>query len=253
MMTETLIEQLRSLHLHGMASALERQLADECSEAMTFIERAGLMIQHEITERASRTMQKRLRWAQLPQNDACLEDLARHGPKGLDPVTFATVRDLTWVKKHLNVLITGPCGVGKSFLASAIAHAACRADFRVRAYRMPRLAEDLARAHALQRRSTLLKQLARTDVLLLDDFGLASLADQHKRDLLEILDDRYDKRSTIITSQLPIEDWHAYLGDPTLADAILDRLVHNAYRLTLKGESMRKRRALEPEVRQAAA
>ena len=253
MMTETLIQQLKELHLYGMSAALERQLTDELSEAMTFTERLGLMIQQEMAERSTHRLQKRLRWARLPQNNACLEDLARHSPKGLDPVTFATVRDLTWVKKHLNILITGPCGVGKSFLASALAHAACRSDYRVRAYRLPRLAEELTRAAALQRRSTLLKQLAKTDVLLLDDFGLASLSDQHKRDLLEILDDRYDKRSTIITSQLPIEDWHAYLGDPTLADAILDRLVHNAYRLTLKGESMRKQKTVEHDPRLRAA
>jgi len=252
MMTETLIEQLRALHLHGMAAALESQHADAGSDAMTFTERLGLMIQHEIAERDNHRMQRRLRWARLPQNDACLESLASGAPLGLDPVTFAAVRDLTWIKKHLNVLIIGPCGVGKSFLASALAHAACRADYRVRAYRMPRLAEELTRMHALQRRSTLLKQLAKTDVLLLDDFGLASLSDQHKRDLLEILDDRYDKRSTIVTSQLPIEEWHAYLGDPTLADAILDRIVHNAYRLTLKGESMRKRRAVDHDNRPVA-
>jgi len=198
MMTETLIERLRALHLQGMAAALESQLADERSEAMTFTERVGLMIQHEIAEQSTRRLQKRLRWARLPQGDACLETLSSSAPKGLDPVTFATVRDLAWIKKNLNVLITGPCGVGKSYLASALAQAACRTDYRVRAYRMPRLVEDLTRAHALQRRSTLLKQLAKTDVLLLDDFGLTSLSDQHKRDLLEILDDRYDKRSTII-------------------------------------------------------
>jgi DNA replication protein DnaC len=252
MMTETLIEQFKELRLHGMAAALERQGTDELTEAMTFAERVGLMIQNELAERASHRLQKRLRWARLPLHNACLEDLSRQAPRGLDPVTFATVRDLTWIKKHLNVLITGPCGVGKSYLTSALAHAACRSDYLVRGYRLPRLAEEFTRAHALQRRSTLLKQLARTDVLLLDDFGLATLSDQHKRDLLEILDDRYDQRSTIITSQLPVEDWHAYLGDPTLADAILDRLVHNAYRLTLKGDSMRKRRAVDLEARPAA-
>src|SRR5262245_30083212 len=139
MMTETLIEQLRELRLTGMAAALQSQLADDSSEALTFVERIGLMIQHEVAERDAHRMQKRLRWARLPQNDACLESLAHFTPRGLDPVTFAAVRDLTWIKKHLNILVTGPCGVGKSYLASALAHAACRADYRVRAFRMPRL------------------------------------------------------------------------------------------------------------------
>jgi DNA replication protein DnaC len=138
------------------------------------------------------------------------------------------------------VLVTGPCGVGKSFIASALCHAACRADLSVRSYRLPRLIDELAKYHAQANRSAFLKQLAKADLLYIDDFGLAPLSDQSKRDLLEILDDRYDKKSTIITSQLPIEHWHAYVDQPTLADAILDRLVHNSYRLNLKGDSMRK-------------
>jgi DNA replication protein DnaC len=139
------------------------------------------------------------------------------------------------------VLITGPCGVGKSFIASALAHAACRADCSVRSFRLPRLIEELARHHAQANRSAFLKQLAKVDLLYIDDFGLAPLADQSKRDLLEILEDRYDKKSTLITSQLPVDQWHdAYIDEPTLADAILDRLVHNSHRVTLKGGSMRK-------------
>ena len=138
------------------------------------------------------------------------------------------------------MLITGPCGVGKSFIASALAHAACRADCSVRSFRLPRLIEELARHHAQANRSAFLKQLAKVDLLYIDDFGLAPLADQSKRDLLEILEDRYDKNSTLLTSQLPVDQWHAYIDEPTLADAILDRLVHNSHRVTLKGGSMRK-------------
>jgi len=247
MLTEPLIQQLNLLRLHGMRAALEAQLADPAIGALRFEERFALLIQHEQAERANCRLAQRLRWARLPQGSACVEDLTSRHPRGVDPVTLAAVRDLSWIKRHLNVLITGPCGVGKSYFASALAHAACRADFSARCFRLPRLAEELARAHALQRRSSLLRQLAKIDVLLIDDFGLAVLTDQLRRDLLEILDDRYDKKSTIITSQLPVEEWHAWIADPTLADAILDRLVHNAYRLALRGESMRKQKSLPGE------
>jgi DNA replication protein DnaC len=139
------------------------------------------------------------------------------------------------------VLITGPTGVGKSYIASALAHQACRQDRSVRYFRMPRLTEDLLRAGAQQKKSAFFKHLAKADLLVLDDFGLAPMSDEIKRDLLEIVDDRFDKKSTLITSQLPIDAWHRHLDDPTLADAILDRLVHNAYKIELKGESMRKK------------
>jgi DNA replication protein DnaC len=171
-----------------------------------------------------------------------LEDLDTRTPRGIDPRQLAQVRDLAWIDEHLNVLITGPCGVGKSFIACALAHAACRADHSVRCFRLPRLADELARYRALNNRSSFLKQLAKADLLVLDDFGLAPMSEDVKRDLLEILDDRYDRRSTLITSQLPVDQWHAYLADPTLADAILDRLVHNSYRLALTGASMRKQK-----------
>lgn len=174
-----------------------------------------------------------------------MEDLDTQTLRGLSPSALAQVRDLGWVAQHLNVLITGPTGVGKSFLACALAHAACRIDVTVRFFRLPRLVDELTRHHALQNRSGMLKQLAKAELLVLDDFGLTPMSEQTKRDLLEILDDRYDRRSTIVTSQLPVDQWHTYLNDPTLADAILDRIVHNAYRLTLKGESMRKQKTVE--------
>lgn len=243
MLTEPLVRQLTELRLHGMAQALERQIASPDRTQMSFEDRLGLMIQHEITERASFRLAQRLRWAKLPLS-ACLEDLDTRTPRGLDPAELRRLTDLGWIREHLNVLLTGPTGVGKSFVACALAHAACRADFSVRCFRLPRLIEELARYGAMQRRSALYRQLAKADLLVIDDFGLAPLADQTVRDLLEIFDDRYDRRSTLITSQLPVDQWHAYLGDRTAADAILDRLVHNGYRLVLKGDSMRKQRAI---------
>ena len=170
MLTQPLIQQLQQLRLRGMADALEQQVSNSQRTALSFEERLGIMIQHEITERASARLTQRLRWARLPQG-AVLEDLNTAAMRGLDPAALAQVRDLAWIGEHLNVLITGPTGVGKSFLACALAHAACRADYAVRFFRLPRLVDELTRLHALHNRSSFLKQLAKVDLLLIDDFG----------------------------------------------------------------------------------
>ena len=253
MLIEPLFQQLNALRLTGMAAGLEQQLAAGDASSLSFEERFGLLIQHEVAARSSYRLTQRLRWAKLPIA-ACLEDLDTRAPRGITPAELAQVTDLAWVTQHLNVLITGPTGVGKSFLAAALAHAACRADFSVRCFRLPRLVDELARHTALHKRSAFFRQLAKADLLVLDDFGLAPLADITVRDLLEIIDDRYDRRATLITSQLPLDQWHAYLGDRTVADAILDRLVHNAYKLALAGDSMRKRpQTTTPRPRSRAA
>jgi DNA replication protein DnaC len=244
MLHQPLFDQLNALRLRGMAAALEHQLATPDVGALSFEDRLALLLQHEVQDRNTQRLAQRLRWAKLPQS-ACLEDLDTRTPRGLQKMALAQVTDLGWVREHLNLLICGPTGVGKSWIACAVGHAACRADHSVRFYRMPRLIDELARASAMNNRSSFFRGLAKVELLVLDDFGLAPLTESTRRDLLEILDDRYDKQSTLITSQLPVEQWHAYLGDPTLADAILDRLLHNSHRLNLSGDSMRKKRGVK--------
>ena len=244
MLTEPIVQQLQALRLRGMAHALELQKHQPDLAHLSFEDRLGLLLAHETAERQSQRLHQRLRWARLPQ-PASLEDIDTRTPRGIERGTFARISSLSWLDEHLNTLIIGATGMGKSYLACAIAHQACRNDLRVRYFRIARLADELARVTALQRKSAFLRQIAAVDLLVLDDFGLGALADTTQRDLLEILDDRYDKKSTLVTSQLPVDQWHATFADPTIADAVLDRLVHNAYRLVLKGESMRKKKQIK--------
>lgn len=235
------LEKLSALRLTGMLKALEEQTTMPDIEALSFEERLGLLVDRELTERDSRRLGTRLKKARL-RHSACVEDIDYRAPRGLDKSLMASLATCRWVTEHLNLLITGPTGVGKSYLACALAHKACREGYTALYQRLPRLLQDLSLARADGRYPALLASLARVQVLVLDDWGLARLTDEHRRDLLELLDDRHGVRSTLVTSQLPVEHWHESIGDPTLADAILDRLVHNAYKLTLKGDSMRKRR-----------
>lgn len=246
MLNEPTREKLTALRLGVMAEAWAQQQRDPRITELTFDERLGLLIDAEHDARHNRRLARLLKDAELRIATACLEDVDAAAARGIDKPMIRQLATCTWIGDHLNVLVTGPTGVGKSYLASALAHQACRQEFSVRCLRLPRLIEELARAEAQRKKSALFRQLAKVQLLMLDDFGLTPLTDSQQRDLLELLDDRYDKASTLVTSQLPIDRWHAYLGDPTLADAILDRLIHNAHRIPLSGDSMRARRAANP-------
>lgn len=241
MLTEPLYQGLQDLGLRGMARQFSAQ-EKGTSQDLNFGERLALLIDAEQSERRNYRYAQRLRWAKFGQS-ASLEDIDSRTPRGLDRTLIAQLGTLKFIADKLNVLISGPTGVGKSYLACALGQHACRENISVRYLRLPRLVEDLVRADALKRKSQMFKHLAKFQLLILDDFGLTPLADEIKRDLLEIIDDRYDKSATIVTSQLPVGKWHEFLAEPTLADAILDRIVHNSYKIELKGESMRKKKA----------
>jgi len=228
-----------------MYTALSEQMQMPDIATLSFEERLGLLVDREVTARSARHLTTRLRQAKLRQS-ACLEDVDYRPPRGLDKALLTRLAMCQWVQEHRNVLITGPTGVGKTWIACALGHQACREGFPTLYLRLPRLLQELPLSKGDGRYPKLMTALAKTALLILDDWGLAALSDENRRDLLELLEDRHDRRATLVTSQLPIEHWHEALGDPTLADAILDRLVHNAYKITLQGESMRKRQAKGP-------
>jgi DNA replication protein DnaC len=242
MLTHPTLDKLQALRLHGMAKALSEQLPLPEISALSFEERFGLLVDRELTEREARRLTTRLRQAKLRQT-ACCEDLDYRQPRGLDKALVTSLATCQWVRDHRNVLITGPTGVGKTWIACALGQQACRDGWTTLYLRLPRLLPDLLLAKGDGRYPKLMTTLAKTELLILDDWGLAALSDENRRDLLELLEDRHERRATMVTSQLPVEHWHEALGDPTLADAILDRLVHNAYKIALHGDSLRKRSA----------
>lgn len=245
MLSQTTLDKLRSLKLTGMANAFAAQLTKPLPD-LDFEERLGLLIDEEYSLRENRKLQRRLSHAKLQQH-ACLEDIDYDAPRGLVKAKLVELSRGKWIQSRFNLLITGSTGCGKTYLACALAHRACLDGFTSRYYRLPRLWEELKIAKANGTYAQCLSQLAKIDVLILDDWGLVTPDVERRQDLLEILDDRYQKKSTVVTSQLPITLWHTHLNDATLADAILDRLLHNAVRLELKGEeSMRKNKKYCP-------
>lgn len=239
MLTNPTMHKLVALSLTGMAAALKEQLERADYGALAFEDRLGLLVDREATERENRRLERNLKAAKL-RTSACIEDLDFHHPRGLDRAQILSLADAQWVGAHRNVLIVGPTGVGKTYLACALAHAALRRGRTAFYQRAPRLFGDLAIARADGRLPKVLAAWARADVLVIDDLALQPLTAQQASDLLEVVEDRAQLRSTIVTSQLPVSQWHDSLGDASVADAILDRLVHNAHRLELRGDSLRR-------------
>jgi DNA replication protein DnaC len=234
------LTQLRALRLDGMAHALQDSALSASAAALSFEQRLAMLVQHEIDWRDGKRVARLLKAARLKVSGACLEDIDWRGSRGLDRGVLSELATCDWLRRGHNVLLTGATGVGKTWIACALAQQAARCGFSVLYARCARLLEELRIAHGDGSFPRRLAQLARIDLLVLDDFALQPLVPGEQNDLLEVLDDRLGARATLITSQLDVKLWHAWLADPTVADAILDRLVHSAHRIALKGESLRK-------------
>ncbi|MEW6747980.1 MAG: IS21-like element helper ATPase IstB [Planctomycetota bacterium] len=241
MLNEPTLQKLTEMRLNGLAAAFREYLEERRPDKLTFDERFGMMIDREWNERQGRSLQRRLKNAKFRQQ-ACVEDINYRHPRGLDRNVMRRLTTLAWMDEHENLVITGPTGVGKSWLACALGNQACRQGRTALYRRLPRLLQELALARADGSYLRELNRLAKVDLLVLDDWGLARLTEAQRHDLLDLLEDRVGSRSTIVTSQLPVKAWHEQLGDPTVADAILDRLIPNAHRIELSGPSIRPRR-----------
>jgi len=240
MLTHPTLDQMTALGLIGMAQAWKDLHEQDHSQSLNRNEWLGLMLDREATTRADKRFANRIRNAKMRFPDACIEDVSFATDRGLDRRQVLSLAQGDWIKAHEQIILTGQTGTGKTWLACAFGHQAARLDHSVFYARMPRLFEDMAMARLDGRFPKLVDKLARVQLLILDDWGTHSLSDQQRLDLLELFEERYQRRSTIITAQLPVSGWHDMIGEPTIADAILDRIIHNAHRLDLKGESMRR-------------
>jgi len=241
MLTQPTIEKLNSMKLTAMARAFVDQGQCPNMAQLSFEERFALLVDYQITDLENRRMQNRLKTAKL-RLSAAIEDLDFRQGRNLDRPMIMSLAQNQWVKNHHNILVTGPTGAGKSYLACALAQKACRDGHKVLYHRLPRLLQDISVARHDGRYHKLMNQIAKCEVLVLDDLLISPLLREEQKELLEIVEERYDRKATVVTSQLPIKAWHDAMQDPTLADAVLDRLVHNAYKVDLKGESMRRRK-----------
>ncbi|MBU6455867.1 MAG: IS21-like element helper ATPase IstB [Cyanobacteria bacterium REEB67] len=233
MLKNPTIDGLRKLKLHGMSKALEDQDALANIGELSFDDRLGLLVDAELLSRGNRQLQSRLKAARL-RLSACVEDLDLKSGRGLDKTTMVALSSCDWLRLHRNVIVTGPTGSGKTYISCAFAQKACREGYSAIYQRTSKLFHDLALAKADGSYLELLSAMSKKDLLVLDDFALAPFTDEQRRDLLEIMEDRYNRRSTIVISQVPSDHWHDIIGDPTIADAILDRLIHNAHKIQLK-------------------
>jgi DNA replication protein DnaC len=240
MLNEQTVEKLRNLKLPAMAAAWEEQQKNPEHGRLSFDERLGLLVDAECRARENARLSRNLRDAKLRISSACVEGIDYPLQRELEKSLIRQLATCRWIEEHQNVVITGAAGTGKTYIACALAQQACKKGYRTLYRRASRIFEEIALAHADGSYSSLLVRFAKTDLLILDDWGLASPTDTERRELLEIIEDRYDHKATIITSQLPTAKWHDTLGDPTIADAICDRILHNAHRIVLKGPSRRK-------------
>jgi DNA replication protein DnaC len=246
MLNEQTLEKLYAMKLNGMADAFKDQLQQPNMAELCFEERFGLLVDYHWSWTEDRRMKRLLSNAKLKIN-GCVEDIDFKTPRGINKSVILHLANCEWIKNAQNIIITGPTGVGKTYLTCALANRACRMGFSAFYIRIPNLFQQLAIARADGSYPKIMKKLTKTKVLVLDDLGLAPMNAAERRDLLEVIEDRHSLSSTIVATQLPIENWHDNIRDPTIADAILDRLIHNSHKINLKGESMRKLRASAPK------